>query len=427
VAQHPTPTAELEHVYETWLRLGKNRQLTAEALKLSYSAVGRRLDNWRRLNDPVFSAQQGDAPDFDITHKVPDGLTLKGTSIRYDGDGNVDQYWNKTRVQGRDPETVTHLPDPKKISKISTLFDQQGRVTQQWVSEKPEDIEREALWVECAKAMASDLPRAIVAAAPDSTDTNLMACYPVGDHHLGMLSWDEETGANYDLGIGETLLSGAINYLVEATPPCGTALIALLGDFFHYDSFDAVTPSSRNLLDADGRYPKMVRAGIRSARYLIEAAKRRHRTVRVIVEIGNHDLSTSIFLMECLANIYEGDDRVTIDTSPSHYHYFEFGKCLIGTHHGHGAKMEKLPLIMASDRAVEWGRTQYRYWLTGHIHNKTAQDYAGCTVESFRILAPADAWATQKGYRSARDMKAIILHKEYGEVARHTVNPSMCK
>ena len=48
-----------------------------------------------------------------------------------------------------------------------------------------------------------------------------------------------------------------------------------------------------------------------------------------------------------------------------------------------------------------------------------------CRVESFRVLAPNDAWAENKGYRPQRDMKAIILHRDFGEVARHIVNPNM--
>lgn len=421
MSQKPLTKDEIEQTHRVWEECDRSRKETAERLGLSAGAVQRRLEAWERK-----AAQQGYAPDFDITHPVPDGLTLKGTSIRYDGDGNIDQYWNKTRVQGRDIEDVVQLPDPKKIVKVSTLYDQQGNITQQWVSEKPEDAQREALWRECAAAMASELPRVDATPAPDSTSGELLAAYPVGDHHNGMLSWNKETGADYDLVIGEKLLASAIEYLTAATPACDQAIIPFLGDFTHYDSVHAVTPTSGNLLDADSRYPKMIRVAIRSMRYLVGAALRRHKRVHIIVEIGNHDLFSAIFLVECLANIYENEPRVTIDTSPAHYHYFEFGACLIGTHHGHGAKMDKLPLIMATDRAQIWGRTKHRYWWTGHVHHQQSMDYQGCSVESFRILPPPDAWAAQKGYRPIRDMKAIILHKEHGEVARHTVNPEMC-
>jgi hypothetical protein len=422
-----TSDLELAQAHRAWMKAGRNQVRAAAELGISKDAMHRRLTAWDRMDEDRKAAQQGMAPDFDITHAVPAGLTLRGTSIQYDANDKVKLYWNKTKPQGLHPEEVFQLPDPKKVTKTSTLFDGQGNVSQQWVSEKAEDKDREALWIEFAKALASEIPRAEPSTGPAVTDTDLMALYPVGDHHMGMLSWDQETGENWDLGIGETMLADAIDYLVAAAPACSTALIALLGDFMHYDSFEAVTPTSRNVLDADGRFPKMVRAAIRSIRYLIKAALAKHGKVHVKIEIGNHDLSSSIFLMECLANIYEDDARVTIDTSPMHYHYFEFGKNLIGTHHGHGTKMEKLPLIMATDMPEAWGRTIHRLWLTGHIHSRTVQDYAGCSVESLRILAPSDAWAHQKGYRSARDMKSMIMHREHGEVARHTVNPAMCR
>jgi hypothetical protein len=80
---------------------------------------------------------------------------------------------------------------------------------------------------------------------------------------------------------------------------------------------------------------------------------------------------------------------------------------------------------MATDRREDWGKTRYRYWWTGHVHHDQVKDIQGVKCESFRVLPPADAWADGAGYRSMRDIKAIVFHKEYGEVARHTVNPEM--
>jgi hypothetical protein len=240
-----------------------------------------------------------------------------------------------------------------------------------------------------------------------------------------MLSMQEETCNDYNLDIAEKLLIGAFDHLIKAAPPCGQALVTLMGDLLHYDSFVPETPQSRNVLDADGRYPQMVRAAVRSTRYLIKAALTRHESVHVIVERGNHDPSSSIFLMEALSNVYESEPRVTIDTSPAKFHYHRFGNNLIGIHHGDTVKMKDLPLLMAHDRATDWGETEHRFWWTGHVHHDATQEYPGVKCESFRVLAAKDAWHSEKGYRSKRDMKAIVLHREYGEVARHTFNPDM--
>jgi hypothetical protein len=365
---------------------GSNRK-AAIALSVHSSSVDRAIAAVKKK-----AARRGWSPEHDLTMEVPDGFHLRGASTLYGPDGERKLQWVKSNI----------------------------------------DHERQRqIFMEMVEELAQDLPRLPPISAPEHDIRDMLCVYPVGDHHMGMLSWGIETGQSYDLKIGEKMLSGASDYLFNTMPNASHALIAVLGDFFHYDSFEAVTPTSRNHLDADSRYPKMVRAGIRSLRRMIEAAAEKHGQVHVIIEIGNHDLSTSVFLMECLHNVYMDNDRVTIDTSPMHYHYYRFGSTLIGTHHGHGAKMQQLPLIMAADRPQDWGDTDYRYWYTGHVHHSktqaavSGQDYTGCRVESFRVLAPMDAYAHQKGYRSMQDMKGLVITKDAGEVARHTVNPRM--
>lgn len=324
---------------------------------------------------------------------------------------------------------LTHAVAPtQKLRGVSTLHGPDGEIKAQWIKSSADADQLERLMKAAAEEFASTLPRARPVAKPKTSEMDhLMACYPVGDHHTGMLSWYEETGANYDLKIAENLLMGATDYLISKAPKCPKATIVFLGDFVHYDSFTAETPTSRNQLDADSRFPDMIRFAIRGMRYMVQQTLKHHQHVHIVVEIGNHDLSTSICLMECLANVYENEPRVTVDTSPSHYHYFRHGQVLVGIHHGHGAKLPDLPLIMAQDRKEDWGETKYRYWWTGHVHHDQAKDYKGVKVESFRILAPNDAWAAQKGYRAMQDMKLIILDKDFGEVDRSTVNPDMLR
>lgn len=334
------------------------------------------------------AAQHGYAPDHDMIHPVPDGFKLKGTSTLYDA-----------------------ITGEKKIQWVKTTADWQRQ---------------QEIMMEIAAELAADLPRLEPTPPPQTVlDNDLLVAYPVGDLHLGMLSWAKETGADWDLVIGEQAIVNAADYLVGNAPPAAHGLCVFLGDFMHYDSMEPTTPTSRNMLDSDGRFPKMVRVAIRCMRYLIERAAKKHAHVHVIIEVGNHDLASSIFLMECMRNVYENEPRITIDTAPRHFHYHRFGKNLIGVHHGHGVKMPQLPLLMAADRPDDWGQTTHRYWWTGHVHHDQAKDYVGVIVESFAVLGPEDAYAANKGYRSKRSMKAIVLHKEYGEVSRYTVSPDM--
>jgi hypothetical protein len=318
------------------------------------------------------------------------------------------------------------IPEGHKIRRISTLYGGDD-VRNQWVISEPDKQQNAELLTSMLEGLTSQIdPVEPVAFDEQMMSQHLMACYPVGDHHYGMLSWHEETGFNYDLKIAEQRLHGAIDHLVTRAPACAKSVIAFLGDYMHYDGEVPETPTSRNPLDADGRFPDMVKYAIRGLRYTIASALTRHQHVLVIFEPGNHDPSSALIFLQLLEVLYEKEPRVTIDTSPRRFHYFEFGRCLVGTHHGDTVKkMENLGPIMATDQPEAWGRTQHRYWWTGHLHTDRRVDMVGCSAERFRVLAPPDAWAAKSGYRAKQDMKCIVLHREHGEIARYVVNPEM--
>ena len=378
------------------------------------------------MNRATLEGRLREAKRLGFAPKTAPPLVMKGQSVLRDKEGNEVARWDKSKLAGRDDSEVTHVPDPKKITKVSTYYDQIGNVAAQWVTERPEDIAREKAWLAFAADLAKKVERVKPTKAPKKTSADLLAVYPIGDHHVGMLADSEETGdADYDLKAAERLLTAAAERLIETCPPCDQALIATLGDFFHYDSFAAVTPTHGHLLDADGRYYKMIRAGVRMIRTVITAALERHKNVHVIIATGNHDIASSAFLRIMLAELYRKEPRVEVDESPARCHYFEWGKNLLGVNHADKIKMDKLPLVMSNDRHEALGRTVHRLWMTGHIHHDSRKEFPGCTVESFAVLAPIDAYAAGGGYRSQRSMKSIVLHREHGEQERHTVRPSM--
>jgi hypothetical protein len=333
------------------------------------------------------AAKKGHAPEHDMHHTVPEGYAVKGTSTLY----------------------------------------KEGQPVLQWVKTN-QDAERQLeLMQEAIAALAQDLPK-LPASLPYSNEEyakQLMAVYPLGDPHIGVLSWAEETGQDWDLTIAEGKFCAAFDRIVNTAPACEEAVIVNLGDFFHSDNMEGVTSRSGHHLDMDGRFAKMVRVGMKIMRQMIDSALNRHKHVRVINATGNHDDTSSMFLAVALSNIYENEPRVTIDDSPTPFHYVEWGACMFGVHHGHSCKPAMLPGVMAADQPEMWGRTKYRYWYTGHIHHDSKKEFAGVTQESFRTLAAKDAYATWGGYRSGQDTKCIVLHKEFGEVERHTVNLSM--
>lgn len=311
-----------------------------------------------------------------------------------------------------------------EVKGTSTLYNAEGKLVQKWVKTSKDNSAEAAKQV--FEAFLEDLPK-LPARKAESKDyrKDLLSVIPFGDPHLGMHAWGEETGADFDLKIAERDLCAAVDRLVNTAPDTEHCLIANLGDYFHADNMDAKTWRSGHNLDVDSRWAKVLRIGIKAMRQCIESALQKHKTVTVINAIGNHDDHSSLFLTIALGHIYEDEPRVVINDLPRAVHFHEFGKVMIAVTHGHSIKMAQLPAVAAAEEPEMWGRTRVRYGLTGHIHHDSAKEYAGMKIESFRTLAARDAYAASHGYKSGRDMKLIVMHREFGEVERHTVSVEM--
>ena len=331
---------------------------------------------------------------------------------------------DRAAVQGYSPahDMVHPAPDTHIVKGVSTLYNEEGQVKSQWVKT---DLAKEAqknLMEGIAEALKNELPVLPMTPYYECHDNDLMAVYPLGDPHIGMAAIKEEAGQDWDLKTAEIVFLGIFDRLVKSAPNCERAVIVNLGDYFHADNVAGVTTRSGHHLDMDGNYMSMVEVGVKIMVQMINSALEVHKHVEVVTAIGNHDDTGAMFLQVALKHMYQDEPRVTIHCSPAPFQYVRHGKCFFGVHHGHTTKSDKLPLVMATDRAQDWGETEFRYWYTGHIHHDTLKEYAGVTVESFRTAAAKDAYASWGGYRSGQDSKAIVLHKEFGEVERHTIN-----
>lgn len=346
----------------------------ARQLKITRRAIAFVLARLVRL-----AARRGMSSEHDMTHAVPDGFEVKGVSTLYNADGKVSQQWVKSRLRDDDVQAMREA-----------------------IAEMAEEYRGTAKPVR----------------APARSTTSLLSVYPLGDPHIGSYAWAAEAGEDFDVNIARQDLLAAAGRLVDVAPPSERALILNLGDFFHSDSLSQLTKSGHKL-DVDTRWPRVLRLGCQLMVDLITLALRKHAKVEVINCIGNHDDHSSIMLSAFLEAWFHLEPRVHVHPTTSKFHYLEHGKCLVGVTHGDTVKHLALGELMASDKPEAWGRTQYRYWYTGHIHHTSKTELRGAVVESFRTLAARDAWHTGQGYRSGRDMYCIVLDAEFGEVERH--------
>ncbi len=354
---------------------------------------------------------------------VPEGFKVRQVSSQVDEEGKTEKQWLEARRESESyTQHVPAIPVGHKLSGVSTLVGPDGQVLGQWQKTSQEAFDKRAAALEALSTIADRWQGKADPVPEPPVDTDrLLTVYPMGDPHIGMFSWEPETGAHFDLKIAERNACEAIDRLVAISPASQKGLLVNIGDFFHSDSRKNQTTAGTPV-DVDGRFAKVLGVGVRILRYHIDRMLTKHGEVEGKILGGNHDADTSAMLAICLSQFYEREPRVTIDTSPAKFQKYRFGKNLFGFTHQDTVKIEALGEIMACDWPEEWAACPHRYWFTGHIHHKTVTELRGNVIcESLRTLASSDAWHRSKGYRSGRDMQAVVYDTVLGEKFRNRV------
>lgn len=339
----------------------------------------------------------------------------------------------KLAREGRAPGHFDNGTAPGYLmGKVTVQRGPTGDVERTWERQSP-DQQR---WLEAcrvaAEAMAAELPRAepVSYAAGDNpgiyaAGDNLCTVYTLTDAHIGMLAWHREGGADWDLRIAENTIVGCFAEAIRGTPASKVAVLNQLGDLLHHDGLLPVTPTSGHVLDADGRFTKMVEVAVRVLRRVIDMLLAKHASVHLILAEGNHDIAGSVWLRTMFKALYEKEPRITVDDSALPYYSYRHGETLLAFHHSHLKKNAQLPLLIAAQFASDWGVTRHRYIHTGNLHHRDEKEYTGAVVIQHPTLAARDAYAARGGWHAERAMDAITYHSRFGQVGRVTVSPEM--
>jgi hypothetical protein len=316
------------------------------------------------------------------------------------------------------------VPPGHAIKGVSALVDANGQIIQQWFKTSETEAQRDAAMQAALDGFKDKLPSADIILPPTGWNADLLSQYTITDAHLGALAWNEETGGgDYDLSIGEKLVTNWFASAVASAPPSKRAVLAQLGDFLHYDSFKSITPEHGNLLDGDSRYPKMVRTAIRVLRSGIAQLLTKHEQVDVIMCDANHDPAGGVWLREFFSVHYEHEPRVRVDTNPGTYSYVEHGDVSLFYHHGHRRKTDSVDSMLVGKFRQLYGRTRFSYAHTGHKHQDELKTTDLMKVEQHETLAAPDAYGSN--WLSGRSAKVITYHARHGEVGRITLTPEM--
>ena len=303
----------------------------------------------------------------------------------------------------------------KKLGKITTTVEKDGSIGRVWYRQNDAHMELMEALEDTANILDFKPPKV---KAPNHTDKDILTSYNIGDMHIGMHSWHEETGNDFDLNIVVHDLLKAFADLLGRTIPSEKCVILNLGDAIHFHDDTHQTKHSKNPLDADGRIDKVFRITCALMNKFVEMALEKHTEVIVRNVRGNHDEELAMALRYQMDAYWRSEKRVSIEMSPADTWFYEFGKVMLMATHGHNMKPDKMIPYMSARMPEMWGRCKLRRALHGHFHSKSIIEGLGGKVEGFSNLAPNDAWHESKGYRSELECVAIMYHKCGKEVGR---------
>lgn len=254
----------------------------------------------------------------------------------------------------------------------------------------------------------------------EQKDGHLLVIDPA-DIHIGKLCDAFEVGEVYNNQIAVQRVLEGVQGIIDKASGFQIDKILFIGgnDILHIDT-PRRTTTSGTPQDTDGMwYSNFLIAKklyVEILEKLIGLAD-----VHFTFNPSNHDYTHGFFLADVIQTWFRDCKNITFDCSIAHRKSFQYGKNLIGTTHGDGAKHQDLPLLMATEFPLEWSATKHRYVYTHHVHHKTSKDYIGVTVESLRSPSGTDSWHHRNGYAHVpKAVEGFIHHKEFGQVARLT-------
>jgi hypothetical protein len=250
------------------------------------------------------------------------------------------------------------------------------------------------------------------------------------DLHIGKLSWEDESGENYDTKIAIERYNQSVAKLLDHVrhykDEIEEILLPIGNDLFNIDNKNNMTTAGTPQ-HVDSRWQQMFNKAkgllISNINDLMQIAP-----VKVVMVSGNHDMQTVFYLGSVLEAYYRNTDRVNIDNTPTQRKYHSYGINLIGFTHGNEEKHQELGLIMATEKPELWANSKCRQFHLGHFHSRKTtkyldvQEFQGFTVRILPSLSGTDAWHNSKGYMSMKSAVAYLYSKDNGLVAEFSHN-----
>jgi len=281
---------------------------------------------------------------------------------------------------------------------------------------------------EAIRGLLDEWPKGvIVKSARKSKGTREhVAVLGLHDAHFGKLCWGEESGHNYDTKLAAQAYSDCVADLLEKTRsfPLETIHLPVGSDFFQVDNWMNTTASG-TAVEHDGRFQKVFTVGVKAISSAVEMCLAHSQTVNLMWVPGNHDLATSWYLMQVIAERFRDHASVTFDSGPKRRKCLVYGVNMIWVLHGEKEKFNDLPLIMATELRPLWSKHPCCEIHMGHKHKSkemkfiSSDEFGGIRVRTLPSISGTDRWHYDQGYIKNRRVSEVYLYNKTDGYAGH--------
>lgn len=222
------------------------------------------------------------------------------------------------------------------------------------------------------------------------------------DLHIGLLSYENETGEKYNIELAKQRLESAIADILDRSQgkKFKRVVFAMLGDILHVDNQQNTTTKGTRQ-DTDGKINAMFDCALELIINVIKTLTK-IAPVEVINVVGNHDSTINYMLSRSIEMAYKNDLNVTFYNSPNPRKWKRYGKVLIGWTHG-DIKSKNVSDWLQCEAYEDWGKSAFRECHMGHLHStstlqKIEESGSGLIIRYLPTLCASSAWEHHQGY-----------------------------
>jgi len=278
---------------------------------------------------------------------------------------------------------------------------------------------------------------------------NLFVLDPA-DVHIGKLCVASETGSVYDEAIAEhRLVEGSRMLLERAMRDCVSRVLFIMGnDIGHYDSNSKKTTKGTPQ-DSSGSWFSNYRVAQRAYVRIVKMCLEMDLEVIPMFNPSNHDWHTGFAIANSVGLLFKEHPNVLssdYNLSEEHRKYLRFGRQIIATDHGDGAREADLPQLAMVEAREHISECPLIYWYRHHYHHKIRKQRGlsdsvlekdhiamttihsgtpyheghGARIEYVRSPSEPDGWHHRNGYINRQAVEGFVHHPEEGQVSRFT-------